>query len=58
MWGNFGAAIQPPIIAWALKTWGGPHDYRAGFVLSGLAFVLSGVLALGINASRPLVERE
>ena len=57
MWGNFGAALQPRIFGWVLKTYDVNHDYAEGFLLSGAAFVVAGLLAVGINAARPL-ERD
>ena len=58
MWGNFGAALQPMIIAYVLAKYDLQHNYHAGFILSTAAFMLAGVLALGINAAKPVAGNE
>jgi MFS family permease len=54
MWGNFGAALQPTVMGFVLKTYDTNHDYHEGFQISAAAFMLAGVLALGINAAKPV----
>ena len=55
MWGNFGAAIQPKLFAFVLLTFDDNHDYQEGILLCAVAFVLAGILALGINAQKQVV---
>lgn len=57
MWGNFGAALQPQIIAY-VNQWDTNRDYHEAFLMSAGAFALAGLLALGINASRPIVREK
>lgn len=57
MWGNFGAALQPQIIAF-VNRWDTNGDYHEAFLISAAAFALAGVMALGINAARPIVAEE
>jgi MFS family permease len=58
MWGNFGAALQPVMMAWVLRTFDGNHDWRAGLLFSCGAFVVSGVCAFGINAAAQVAPEE
>lgn len=57
MWGNFGAALQPQIIAF-VNRWDTNRDYHEAFLVSAGSFALAGLLALGINAARPIVQEE
>jgi MFS family permease len=57
MWGNFGAALQPQIIAY-VNQWDTNRDYHEAFLVSAGAFALAGLLALGINAARPIVREK
>jgi sugar phosphate permease len=55
MWGNFGAALSPPLLNWVV----GPDRWWDGaFLACGAAFLVAGVCALGINAAAPLVRPE
>ncbi len=54
MWGNFGAALQPMLMAHVLATFDTQHDWRAGLMFSCAAFVFAGCLAFGINAAKPV----
>ncbi len=63
MWGNLGAAVLPPLFVWILHhgfpflgspASGGTLHWNAGFVTCSLAFLLAGLAALGIDASRPI----
>ncbi len=67
MWGNLGAAILPPLFVWILQNGfpgSGPAasdqalHWNAGFVTCAAAFLLAGVAALGIDASRPIDQDE
>ena len=51
MWGNFGAAVTAPILLWVV---GSPERWDYAFMTCAGAFVLSGVAALGINATIPI----
>jgi len=50
MWGNFGAAVAPPLVAVVLSAYG----WNAVFCMSAGAFIVSGLAAVGIDATRPL----
>jgi len=58
MWGNFGAAVQGSLVALLLKQYDTNNDYQEGFLVSGFAFILAGVLGLGINAAKPVDRSE
>ena len=51
MWGNFGAAVTAPILLWVV---GSPERWDYAFMTCAGAFALSGVAALGINATIPI----
>lgn len=51
MWGNLGAAIAPPFLIWVV---GPTYNWNAAFITSAVAFLLAGVAALGIDASKPI----
>jgi len=55
MWGNFGAAVTAPILLWVV---GSPERWDYAFMTCAGAFVLSGVAALGINATIPIVPAD
>ena len=52
MWGNFGAAVTAPLLLWVA---GSPERWEYVFMTCAGAFLLSGVVALGINATIPIV---
>lgn len=54
MWGNLGAAMAPLLYGLVLTSVEGPAAWNALFGLCIGSFVLSGVCALVIDASRPL----
>jgi MFS family permease len=56
MWGNFGAALQPILFAWVLKSFDVNFDYSEGILLCAGAFGVAGFFALGINAQKPVVK--
>jgi MFS family permease len=56
MWGNFGAALQPMLLLYALRFDTG--NGKTAFIASSAAFALAGVLSLGINAAKPVVAEE
>ncbi len=67
MWGNLGAAVLPPLFVWILHhgfpgfggaAGQGTLHWNAGFVTCSLAFLLAGLAALGIDASRPIDQDE
>lgn len=59
MWGNLGAAMAPLLYGLVLTNVKGPAAWNALFGLCIGSFVLSGVCALVIDASRPLqIERD
>lgn len=58
MWGNFGAAIQPMLFAYVLQKFDYNHDYQEGILFCALAFVLAGLVALGIDAQKAVVKDE
>lgn len=57
MWGNLGAAVQPFIVTFALSIGsieGVNNNWNAAFWVLTIAFVISGVAGLFINAAVPL----
>jgi MFS family permease len=55
MWGNFGAALQPALLILA-REFDSSSQGTTAFMLSSAAFALAGVLAMGINAAKPVVS--
>lgn len=51
MWGNFGAAVAPVVSLWMLDA---THSWNAVFLFGAVAFLVSGLAALGIDATRPI----
>lgn len=51
MWGNLGAAVTPPLLLWVA---GSPERWDYAFATCAAAFFLSGIVALGIDATRPI----
>jgi nitrate/nitrite transporter NarK len=61
MWGNFGAAVQPFMVTFALSigsTDGVNNNWNAAFWMLTIAFVISGVASLFINAAVPLSSHD
>jgi MFS family permease len=58
MWGNFGAGLQPILVAWIVLHYDSNHDYREPMIFSACALLLSIILAFGIDASKPVVKEE
>jgi sugar phosphate permease len=58
MWGNFGAAVQPFLVTWALSLGGIGNNWNAAFYMLTIAFVISGVASLFINAAVPLSSND
>jgi sugar phosphate permease len=58
MWGNFGAFIAPRFLIWVIQTAPGEYDWDRAFLACAAAFFLSGVAALAIDASKPVVPEE
>jgi MFS family permease len=58
MMGNFGAALAPKLLPWVNGRWDANGDWQEALLVCAGAFTLSGVMALGINASIPVVRRE
>ncbi len=52
MWGNFGAALSPLLLNWLVKEsgWG----WSAAFLACATAFLISGLAAIGIDATKPI----
>ena len=55
MWGNLGAAINAPLLLWVVGT---NERWDYAFMTCAGAFFLSGVVALGVNATIPIVPAE
>lgn len=47
MWGNFGAAIAPPLMVWIVGT---SENWEAAFAACAAAFLISALAGLGIDA--------
>jgi len=54
MWGNFGAAVSPPLLEWVNRTDGEGQNWNVGFAVCALSFVISGLASLGIDATKPI----
>jgi sugar phosphate permease len=54
MWGNLGATISPLIYAAVLGDSPGISDWNTLFIICMFAFVFSGTMALGIDATQPI----
>jgi MFS family permease len=53
MWGNLGAAVTPPILIAIVGT---QQNWTAAFAACAVAFFISGVAALGVDATIPIVK--
>lgn len=51
MWGNLGATITPPLL---IAIVGEQRNWDQAFIVLALAFIVSGVAALAINAEKPI----
>ncbi len=61
MWGNFGAAIGPPLLIAMCEvksTTGVTHDWNIAFMICGAAFLISGLAALGMDPLTPIVQED
>src|SRR5207253_7879080 len=46
MWGNFGAAVIPFIVTWAVSVWDPTNqNWHAVFVIGATAFLISGIVS-------------
>ncbi|HVC93867.1 MAG TPA: MFS transporter [Pirellulales bacterium] len=54
MWGNFGAAVSPPLLEWVNRTEGQGQNWNVGFAVCAVSFVISGLASLGIDATKPI----
>jgi MFS family permease len=55
MWGNFGAGLQPILFTAVLSAYDTNHDFQEGIYLCALAFTISGLAALFVNAEKPVL---
>lgn len=55
MWGNFGAAVASPLYGVVLGSNPSIHQWNTLFVVCAGMFVISGLAALGVNATVPIV---
>ncbi|HUY35023.1 MAG TPA: MFS transporter [Pirellulales bacterium] len=55
MWGNFGAAVSPPLLEWVNRGQGQVPNWNIGFAVCAISFVISGLASLGIDATKPIV---
>lgn len=58
MWGNFGAALAPPIYNHFLGEQPSIDNWNTMFLVCAGAFVFSGICALGVDCTRPLVVEQ
>jgi MFS family permease len=56
MCGNLGAALAPKLLPWVNAGWDRNGDWQEALLVCAGAFLLSGVMALGINAALPVVR--
>lgn len=52
MWGNFGAATTPLLVPVVLEKWDTNGDWNEAFLLFSAGYLVAGLAALGINATR------
>jgi ACS family glucarate transporter-like MFS transporter len=52
MWGNLGAATTPLLVPIVLEQWDSNGDWHEAFLLFSAGYVVAGISALGINATR------
>jgi nitrate/nitrite transporter NarK len=55
MWGNLGAAISPPLLNQMI---GKDGSWDLAFAVCAFSFLVSGIAALGIDATQPIVPEE
>lgn len=55
MWGNLGAAVTPPIL---IALVGPNQNWSVAFIACAVAFLLSGLAALGVDATVPIAPRD
>lgn len=53
MWGNLGAAVTPPLLIWIV---GADKNWNQAFMVCAAAFLISGIAALGVNATIPIAQ--
>ena len=58
MWGNFGAALTPPLLTWINKRFDSQHNWHASLVFLAAAFLLSGVAAFWMRADVKIAAAE
>jgi nitrate/nitrite transporter NarK len=56
MWGNLGAFATPPFLDWVLGT--PAIRWDLAFIVCAAGFLVAGVAALGVNATKPIVPEE
>jgi nitrate/nitrite transporter NarK len=57
MWGNLGAAVTPLLLAYVVDI-DGEANWNAAFIVCGGAFLLSGICALFVDATKPIDRGE
>jgi nitrate/nitrite transporter NarK len=55
MWGNLGAAASPLVIGWMVAQ---HKNWDAAFLTCSAAFLISGLAALGVDATKPIARAE
>lgn len=58
MWGNLGAAVALPLYDAFLGETPAPADWNRMFALCAAMFIVSGLCALGVDATRPVVPAD
>ena len=51
MWGNFGAAVTPPLLIWIV---GPAQNWTGAFLTCAAAFLLAGLTGIAIDATKPV----
>ncbi|MCH2129071.1 MAG: MFS transporter [Pirellulaceae bacterium] len=54
MWGNLGATVSPILLAWVFESWG----WHEMFLVCAASFLASGLFALGVDATKPVVTED
>jgi nitrate/nitrite transporter NarK len=55
MWGNLGAFMTPPVLIWIVGE--EPYAWDRAFLACAAAFLLAGIAALGIDATKPIAPQ-
>jgi nitrate/nitrite transporter NarK len=60
MWGNLGAAVTPWLMMQAIgeRVSGAPRNWDLAFLIAAGGFLVAGLAALGVDATKPIVHKD